>query len=100
MSQASIPFVVVARFPLGEIVATSSISDLIEHGCINPMNYLARHARGDWGDLCDEDRLLNERSVGGGGRLMSSYKLSEQITLWIITESDRSVTTLLLPSEY
>ena len=56
MSQASIPFVVVARFPLGEIVATSSISDLIEHGCINPMNYLARHARGDWGDLCDEDR--------------------------------------------
>ena len=64
------------------------------------MTYLARHVRGDWGDLCDEDRLLNERSVGGGGRLMSSYKLSEQIKLWIITESDRSVTTLLLPSEY
>lgn len=100
MSQASIQAVVVARFPLGNIVATCGISDLIHQGAINPMAYLARHVRGDWGDLCDEDRLLNERSVGGRGRLMSSYKITEQITLWIITECDRSVTTLLLPSEY
>ena len=70
MSQASIQAVVVARFPLGNIVATCGISDLIHQGAINPMTYLARHVRGDWGDLCDEDRLLNERSVGGGGRLM------------------------------
>lgn len=100
MSQASIQAVVLARFPLGDIVATCGISDLIAQGTINPMTYLARHVRGDWGDLCDEDRKLNEHSVSGKGRLMSSYKITEQITLWIITEWDRSVTTLLLPSEY
>lgn len=87
-------------FSLGRVIATQGIAQLAESGTIKPMEYLARHARGDWGDVYQEDWQLNNRSVAGGGRLMSSYKIDECVTLWIITEWDRSVTTLLLPSEY
>ena len=62
--------------------------------------FLVRHARGDWGDLCADDRRENARALREGGRLMSTYTLKSGQTLWIITEADRSVTTLLLPLEY
>lgn len=90
----------VPRFSLGQVVATQGIAQLQQEGKCNPMDYLLRHACGDWGDICQEDWKLNNRSVSGGGRLMSSYKLDERVTVWVITEWDRSYTTLLLPSEY
>ena len=61
---------------------------------------LARHFCGDWGDVCDEDRGVNESALANGQRLMSVYKSSDHETIWIITEWDRSVTTILLPDEY
>lgn len=61
---------------------------------------LARHAAGDWGDLCGEDRAANDRAVAVGARILSAYHTPEGVKLWIITEADRSATTILLPEEY
>lgn len=87
------------RFPLGRVVMTHGVGELVENRKLNPLPFLVSHAHGQWGDLCAEDKRVNELSIQGG-RLMSAYKLDKDVTLWIITESDRSVTTLLLPSEY
>jgi hypothetical protein len=60
-----------------------------------------RHAQGDWGDVCEEDWALNDLALADGdGRIFSSYELPESGKVWVITEADRSVTTLLLPEEY
>ena len=61
---------------------------------------IMRHASGDWGELCDGDKKLNDEGVNSGDRLMSAYSLRDGVKIWIITESDRSVTTFLLPDEY
>ncbi|MGA7847901.1 MAG: hypothetical protein WCA13_02250 [Terriglobales bacterium] len=64
------------------------------------MEFLSRHFRSDWGDLCPDDKAENELSLKNGFRLVSSYQVMDTEKLWIITEADRSVTTLLLPAEY
>ena len=61
---------------------------------------LQRHVTGDWGDVDAEDQETNERAVQHGGQIVSSYVLSTQVKVWVISEADRSVTTLLLPEEY
>ena len=88
------------RFPTGQLVVTAGVDELIRQGRLNPSAYLARHLSGDWGDLCDEDRHFNDAALKSGDRLLSSYRVAPSLTLWIITEWDRSVTTLLLPEEY
>lgn len=87
-------------FPPGQIVATPGALRLLGETNRSPLEFLARHLRGDWGDLCREDKMENELSLKQGFRLMSSYPISDSKKLWIITEADRSVTTLLLPEEY
>jgi len=72
----------------------------IGEGWTSPGEFLARHHSGDWGDLEEEDRQENARSLEHGFRLLSAYKTVAGEKLWVITEADRSVTTLLLPSEY
>jgi hypothetical protein len=89
-----------ARFPLGRIVATpGALAALVEAG-ESPGIFIKRHVTGDWGELDEEDQRENELSVAHGFRLLSAYTLSDGTKLWIITEADRSSTTLLLPSEY
>jgi len=61
---------------------------------------MARHAQGDWGELCPEDAQENELSLREGFRLLSAYISSTGVKFWIITEADRSATTFLLPGEY
>jgi hypothetical protein len=90
----------IARFPLGRIVATPGALAALEEAADNPASFLRRHVTGDWGELDEEDRRENEFSIAQGFRLLSSYTLSSGTKLWIITEADRSSTTLLLPSEY
>ena len=90
-----------ARFASEQIVVTIGINALIEEGRLDPVPYLYRHLSGDWGDLDDGDRRLNDTALqSGDDRLFSSYQVTPDLKLWIITEWDRSVTTLLLPSEY
>lgn len=89
------------RFAPGHVVMTSGVDALVQQGLLNPAPYLCRHLSGDWGDLDDSDRRQNDAALHSGEqRLFSSYHVAPHLTLWIITEWDRSVTTLLLPSEY
>ena len=87
-------------FPLGQIVATPSALELLSRHSLSPITFIERHATGDWGSICPEDAMENERAVKNGFRVFSSYEIFEGERLWCITEADRSVTTLLLPSEY
>ena len=89
-----------ALFSPGRIVATPGALALLEKAQESPSKFLSRHLRGEWGELCQDDKTENELSLKHGFRLLSSYPVTETDTLWIITEADRSVTTLLLPAEY
>jgi hypothetical protein len=85
-------------FQPGQIVATPGALELSDQG-VQLMSYIGRHLRGDWGDLGDEDKQENNLSVSHGYRILSAYNTMAG-RLWIITEADRSTTTLLLPEEY
>ena len=94
-SQPTIPLL-----SAGQIVSTPGALALLEQAGKSPLEFLSRHLRGDWGDLCQDDKTENELSLKYGFRLMSCYQVTDREKLWIITEADRSVTTLLLPAEY
>ena len=87
-------------FPLGQIVATPGALEVLEASHQNPAEFLARHARGDWGELGADDIAENEFSLKNGFRLLSSYSTATGQKLWVITEADRTLTTLLLPDEH
>lgn len=88
-------------FSLGQIVATpGALSALGDDGATTD-ELLQRHVSGDWGELSQDDRQENELSIREGFRILSAYRLPKTgVKLWVITEADRSVTTLLLPDEY
>jgi hypothetical protein len=86
-------------FPLGRVVATPGALELLHEAGEDPLRYLARHSSGDWGELDAHDRRENELSLKQGWRILSSYPVGEKV-IWIITEADRSYTTILLPEEY
>lgn len=86
--------------PLGQLVATPGALAAVTEANQQPLELLARHARGDWGELCPDDRRANERALRCRQRLLSAYALTSGRRVWIITEADRSATTLLLPEEY
>lgn len=85
------------RFPLGQVVATSNAT--VRLSSEEVWNALRRHASGDWGDLSPEDMLANDAALNFGGRIFSAYGQGEH-RFWIITEADRSATTVLLPEDY
>ena len=87
-------------FELGQIVATPGALAALKKAGQQPGEFLTRHINRDWGDLDEDDRKENEYSLDQGFRLLSAYRTHAGDKLWIITESDRSVTTLLLPEEY
>ena len=113
----------VPRFETGQLYYTPGAQQALLRYQINPFDLVKRHVSGDWGDLCTEDIETNEEALSVGARLMSSYLLPspsgdsngdnsaddsnksnaerlEPVKIWLITEADRSVTTLLLPDEY
>ena len=85
--------------PLGRVMATPGALELLVEAGGHPFELLARHATGDWGELCAFDRRQNEIALREGYRILSSYPVGEG-RVWIITEANRSVTTMLLPEEY
>jgi hypothetical protein len=86
-----------SKFPLGEIVFTLNALNTVSEAEAN--EGLCRHASGDWGAVCQEDTYQNNRALEKGGRIFSAYGKGEK-RFWIITEADRSVTTILLPLDY
>lgn len=103
-----------ARFAVGQLAATPGALALLEHHGISVAALVNLHIHGSWGDVCADDAQLNELAIAHGNRVMSVYRLvdaqrmtatpiakrNDLPTVWVITEADRSVTTLLLPSEY
>jgi len=87
-------------FALGQIVGTPGALQALEEAEQNPLELILRHVTGDWGEMPEEDVIENERSVTRGLRIFSSYALNTGAKIWVITEWDRSVTTLLKPEEY
>lgn len=85
-------------FPLGQVVMTPAAMEVVDKVTIMA-SLLARHVTGDWGDLNAEDKRENDLSVKEGYRILSAYHVGGQ-KVWVITEADRSVTTILLPSDY
>ena len=87
-------------FPLGQVVATPGALAALQKAEQEPLEFIDRHVNGDWGDLYPEDRQENDFSVTNELRILSAYTTSAGDRIWIITEGDRSATTILLPSEY
>jgi hypothetical protein len=88
------------KFSLGQLVATPGALAAVEQSGDNLACFIRRHVSGDWGELCADDIRENEFSLQNGLRLLSAYRLKDNTKIWIITEADRSVTTVLLPEEY
>jgi hypothetical protein len=95
-----------SKFRPGQIVATPGAAAAIEQAGQSWMDFVFRHLVGDWGDVCPDDAKANdeacryENEPDKRGRILSSYMTRNNVRLWVISEHDRSVTTLLLPSEY
>jgi len=87
-------------FPLGHVLITPGAAAALESARQFAWVFVGLHAAGRWGDLCDEDKALNDQAVHSGGRIFSAYRLSDGTKVWVITEADRHATTVLLPSEY
>ena len=88
------------KFALGQTVSTIGAHNMLVAALHLPAEFLIRHKNGDWGELDPEDRRENERALRQGSRLLAAYSTRTGERLWIITEWDRSVTTVLLPEEY
>lgn len=93
------------RFHLGQILATPGALEALEESGQESGFFLTKHNQGDWGDLCEGDRLLNEEALIDGSRIMSSYRTLKGVKIWVITDAvdedgNRYVTTILLPEEY
>ena len=89
------------KFKLGQCVATRNAAQLMERQDINPLHLLLRHVNGDDGDLSESDKALNVAAItSGNDRVFSAYVMPSGDKLWVITEWDRSVTTVLLPDDY
>ena len=95
MSANSCP---IARFLLGRVVTMPHVLTAVHSAEI--LAALSRHEQGDWGTLEPDDWNANENSLKHGGRLFSAYVSTQNVKFWIITEWDRSVTTVLLPEDY
>ena len=95
-----------ARFRLGRMVATPGAQAALTEAGQLPLVFLARHMTGDWGELDADDKRANDEACAHEGdlerqgRILSAYKTRLGVKVWVITEFDRSVTTLLLPEEY
>jgi len=90
----------VTRFALGQTFITPGAEEALQIAGQTAIEFLRRHMSGDWGELSEDDRRENQLSLEQGFRLLSNYQTGKGQQLWIITEADRSATTVLLPSEY
>lgn len=86
------------KFSLGPLYVTPGAAAVLDPQSV--LDAIRRHAAGDWGDLCEHDRRLNDTCLRYGGRLLSAYADARGTKFWLITEEDRSATTVLLPEEY
>ena len=89
-----------ARVALGKFDATPGALDALQEAGQGALEFIRRHVTGDWGELSEEDKQENVLSVREGFRILSSYTLKSGVKIWLISEAERSLTTILLPDEY
>lgn len=89
-----------AKFNLGTLQMTPGALEALQRSNQSPMEFLRRHVRGDWGTVDGEDWRLNDEALKIGARVLSAYVTANNEPLWVITEADRSYTTILTPDEY
>ncbi|NLN92782.1 MAG: hypothetical protein GX130_05655 [Candidatus Hydrogenedens sp.] len=96
----------IPSFSLGMTVITPGALAALGRNNSTGLEYLTRHATGDWGDLCKDDKQANDEAIQTGARILSAYHLADGTKIWIITEAEidekhnRQATTILLPEEY
>jgi hypothetical protein len=100
MSQSAEPAPRLPKFNPGHVVATPAAIVAIEFAYASAVELLHRHVTGDWGDIDNDDKALNEMALKCEARIISAYVLADGTKVWCITEADRSVTTFLLSDEY
>ncbi|MDO3558655.1 hypothetical protein [Ralstonia pseudosolanacearum] len=100
MTDHSVPELPRPRLSLGRLLATPAAINALQAADVSLFALVNRHARGDWGDVADEDRQHNDWAAMAGERVLSSYSLPNGQTVWLITEWDRLSTTVLLPDDY
>ena len=88
------------KCPLGRLLSTPGALRVLQEAGQSPADFLEQHRQGNWGEVCEEDQGLNDEALEHGGRLLSAYRTAQDVRLWIITEADRTATTILLPEEY
>jgi hypothetical protein len=88
------------KFSLGQIVATPGALEALQQAGQSPADFLTHHVRGDWGEVCDDDKRANDEALVNGARILSAYRTLRNVRIWVITEADRSSTCTLLPEEY
>ena len=88
------------KFQIGRLVASQGAKEAMADAGQNAMHFVSRHIVGDWGECCEEDRQANENALVHGERLLSVYRTSKGIKLWVLTEADRTLTCVLLPGDY
>jgi hypothetical protein len=88
------------NLPLGRLVSTPGAIAALAKAGQDPLELIKRHRAGDWGEVAQEDSAANSRAVDQGERILSPYRIKGGVKPWIITEADRSATTILLPEEY
>jgi hypothetical protein len=93
------------KFSLGQTVGTPAALKAIAEAGQSPEFFLGKHVAGDWGEVCDGDKRLNDQALMDGSRLLSAYRTLRNVRIWIITEAadddgKRETTTILLPSQY
>jgi hypothetical protein len=92
--------IVKPKFDIGQLVATPDAIQALSRNGTDDSQYVRRHQGGDWGDVSEEESQANEYALTQDLPIMSVYTLKDGTRLWIITEADRSATTILLPTEY
>jgi len=97
---AASPLPTLAQFELGQVVATPAALDCLDAYKVSPLTLLSRHVSKDFGDIDQEDWQANLSALQYSNRIVSAYTIAPDAVIWVITEADRSVTTLLLPEEY
>jgi hypothetical protein len=93
------------KFKLGQIASTPGALEAMQASGQTPDFFLQRHHSGDWGEICEEDRLLNNQALTDGSRIVSAYRTLKGTKIWVITEAtddkgNRAATSILLPGEY
>ena len=89
-----------AKFPLGQLVATPGVLEALGNSGQTPEFFLSRHVQGDWGEVCEGDKKLNDEALVAGERILSAYRTLRNVRIWVITEADRASTCILLPEDY